>query len=226
MPSCPFTLYGSAPFVFERSVKGKCFIRETDHWRQHSGRLFRPSADALKPNVGDFHLILAKKKKRKTFTCVNYCVSLNSEDNFFGSYGSDLVVVESYQQNNISERLAQEGLNAVTHPDAAFWLGLMSLDDLSTNTLEAASGSLVPQYAGTCCGFPMKKGKHLAKLTSVFKKVSGKWTNRMRGKDSASERTRQTGTNRGPSAPASPSSLSSAGQRLVLKVKLIHFFFI
>ena len=55
---------------------------------------------------------------------MNYCVSLNSEDNlnFFGSYGSDLVVVESYQQNNISERLAQEGLNAVTHPDAAFRL--------------------------------------------------------------------------------------------------------
>jgi hypothetical protein len=53
------------------------------------------------------------------------------------SYGSDLVVVESYQQNNISERLAQEQLNPVTHPDATFWLGLMSLDDLSTNTLEA-----------------------------------------------------------------------------------------
>jgi hypothetical protein len=64
------------------------------------------------------------------------------------SYGSDLVVVESYQQNNISEKLAQEQLNPVTHPDAAFWLGLMSLDDLSTNTLEAASGSLVQQYAG------------------------------------------------------------------------------
>ena len=62
------------------------------------------------------------------------------------SYGSDLVVVESYQQNNVSERLAQEQLSSV--PDAAFWLGLMSLDDLSTNTLEAASGSLVPQYAG------------------------------------------------------------------------------
>jgi hypothetical protein len=64
------------------------------------------------------------------------------------SYGSDLVVVESYQQNNISEKLAQEQLNPVTQPDAAFWLGLMSLDDLSTNTLEAASGSLVQQYAG------------------------------------------------------------------------------
>ena len=37
----------------------------------------------------------------------------------------------------------------MTHPDTAFWLGLMSLDDLSTNTLEAASGFLVPQYAGT-----------------------------------------------------------------------------
>ena len=65
---------------------------------------------------------------------------------FFYSYGSDLVVVESYQQNNISERLAQEQLSS--QPDGAFWLGLMSLDDLSTNTLEAASGSLVPQYAG------------------------------------------------------------------------------
>ena len=64
----------------------------------------------------------------------------------FGNYGSDLVVVKSCQQNNISERLAQEGLNAVTHPDAAFRLGLMSLDDLSTNPLEATpSGSLVPQ---------------------------------------------------------------------------------
>ena len=65
------------------------------------------------------------------------------------SYGSDLVVVESYQQNNISERLAQEQLNSAPgSDDSAFWLGLMSLDDLSTNTLEAASGSLVPQYAG------------------------------------------------------------------------------
>ena len=71
-------------------------------------------------------------------------------------YGSDLVVVESYQQNNISERLAQEQLSS--QPDAAFWLGLMSLDDLSTNTLEAASGSLVPQYAGkpmTCTSIPI-----------------------------------------------------------------------
>ena len=56
-----------------------------------------------------------------------------------------------------------------------------------------------------------------------FQKVSGKWTNRMRGKASASERTRQTGTSRGPSAHASPSSHSSARQRLVLKVKLINF---
>lgn len=55
-------------------------------------------------------------------------------------------MVESYQQNNISERLAQEQLSS--QPDAAFWLGLTSLDDLSTNTLEAASGALVPQYAG------------------------------------------------------------------------------
>lgn len=64
-----------------------------------------------------------------------------------------MVVVESYQQNNVSERLAQEQLGAQPQSadateNPAFWLGLMSLDDLSTNTLEAASGSLVPQYAG------------------------------------------------------------------------------
>lgn len=68
-------------------------------------------------------------------------------------------MVESYQQNNVSERLAQEQLSSV--PDAAFWLGLMSLDDLSTNTLEAASGSLVPQYAGN---YPY----HLAFFSFLF----------------------------------------------------------
>ena len=61
-------------------------------------------------------------------------------------YGGDLVVVESYQQNNVSERLAQHRLQNTA--DASFWLGLKSLDDLSTNMLDAASGSLVPQFAG------------------------------------------------------------------------------
>ena len=40
--------------------------------------LFRPSADALKPNLRDFHLILAKKfgkKRREKLSLVNYCVS-------------------------------------------------------------------------------------------------------------------------------------------------------
>ena len=107
----------------------------------HDPQLRRPlvprSRKCLKPRSnGDSHSLLY--------------VNLNSFDVCLpaDSYGSDLVVVESYQQNNISERLAQEQLNPVTHPDAAFWLGLMSLDDLSTNTLEAASGSLVQQYAG------------------------------------------------------------------------------
>jgi hypothetical protein len=83
-----------------------------------------------------------------------------------------LVVVESYQQNNISERLAQQQLSS--QPDAAFWLGLMSLDDLSTNTLEAASGSLVPQYAGnaTPSGVGFFSFNHLGSGCGFFRPVS------------------------------------------------------
>lgn len=93
--------------------------------------------------------------RRLFFICIFYSLTLFrviqiSNSLFYDvacfRYGADLVVVESYQQNNISERLAQEKLSSV--PESAFWLGLSSLDGLSTNQLEAASGSLVPQYAG------------------------------------------------------------------------------
>lgn len=51
------------------------------------------------------------------------------------------MVVESYSENNMSASMIGR------HFDR-YWLGLASLDDLRTNTLESAAGMLVSQYAG------------------------------------------------------------------------------
>ncbi|XP_077268738.1 sushi, von Willebrand factor type A, EGF and pentraxin domain-containing protein uif isoform X1 [Temnothorax americanus] len=56
-------------------------------------------------------------------------------------YGSELMVVESYSENNMSANMIGRHLDR-------YWLGLASLDDLRTNTLESAAGMLVSQYAG------------------------------------------------------------------------------
>ncbi|KAK7079934.1 Calcium ion binding, partial [Halocaridina rubra] len=60
-------------------------------------------------------------------------------------FGSDLVLVESYNQNNFTEGLAHKTLD---EPTSSYWLGLMSLNDLSTNTLESAGGKHVSLYSG------------------------------------------------------------------------------
>ncbi|XP_063614589.1 sushi, von Willebrand factor type A, EGF and pentraxin domain-containing protein 1-like isoform X2 [Penaeus indicus] len=60
-------------------------------------------------------------------------------------FGSDLVQVESYEQNNFTEHLAHQTLD---HPTNSYWLGLVSLNDLSTNTLESAGGKHVSLYSG------------------------------------------------------------------------------
>lgn len=57
-------------------------------------------------------------------------------------YGSELMVVESYSENNMSANMIGRHLDH-------YWLGLASLDDLRTNTLESAAGMLVSQYAGS-----------------------------------------------------------------------------
>ncbi|XP_064091137.1 sushi, von Willebrand factor type A, EGF and pentraxin domain-containing protein 1-like isoform X2 [Macrobrachium nipponense] len=60
-------------------------------------------------------------------------------------FGSDLVLVESYDQNNFTENLAHQTLD---DPTNSYWLGLVSLNDLSTNTLESAGGKHVSLYSG------------------------------------------------------------------------------
>ncbi len=60
-----------------------------------------------------------------------------------------MVLVESYAENNLTAGLATRNLGPSLGREAQqYWLGIASLDDLRTNTLESAAGLLVSQYAG------------------------------------------------------------------------------
>lgn len=64
-------------------------------------------------------------------------------------YGSDLMAVETYMENNMTASLAASSISMERRPaNNNYWLGLASLDDLRTNTLESAAGTLVSQYSG------------------------------------------------------------------------------
>lgn len=58
-------------------------------------------------------------------------------------YGSELMVVDSYTENNITSTMIPPNPS-----NSKYWLGLATVDDLRTNTLESAAGTLVSQYAG------------------------------------------------------------------------------
>lgn len=62
-------------------------------------------------------------------------------------YGAELVAVDSYAENNATLAIASTA-EASRRTSDKYWLGLASLDDLRTNTLESASGALVSQYSG------------------------------------------------------------------------------
>lgn len=55
------------------------------------------------------------------------------------------MLVESYDQNNFTNTLAARELG---EEEQSYWLGLVSLNDLSTNTLGSASGKHVSLYSG------------------------------------------------------------------------------
>lgn len=61
----------------------------------------------------------------------------------FFRYGSELMVVDSYTENNMTASMVPTSLS-----NNHYWLGLATVDDLRTNTLESAAGALVSQYAG------------------------------------------------------------------------------
>lgn len=58
------------------------------------------------------------------------------------------MVVESYTENNVTSFIASSSVPIERRSNSRYWLGLASLDDLRTNTLESAAGTLVSQYSG------------------------------------------------------------------------------
>lgn len=58
------------------------------------------------------------------------------------------MVIESYRENNVTASIATASVPLERRGDNHYWLGLASLDDLKTNTLESAAGTLVSQYSG------------------------------------------------------------------------------
>lgn len=58
------------------------------------------------------------------------------------------MAVESYAENNLTASLATQSVPLERRGSNHYWLGLASLDDLKTNTLESAAASLVSLYSG------------------------------------------------------------------------------
>ncbi|UYV83192.1 clec-78 [Cordylochernes scorpioides] len=61
-------------------------------------------------------------------------------------YGSELALLQDFPQNNFSASLAGSVLRNTGHN--SYWLGLQSVEGLSTNTLESAGGRFVSKYVG------------------------------------------------------------------------------
>lgn len=62
-------------------------------------------------------------------------------------YGAELITIDSFTENNVTLSLALSN-DVNKRLSNKYWLGLASLDDLRTNTLESAAGTLVSQYSG------------------------------------------------------------------------------
>lgn len=65
----------------------------------------------------------------------------------FFRYGAELVAIDSFAENNETLSIARAS-DPNQRASDKYWLGLASLDDLRTNTLESASGALISQYSG------------------------------------------------------------------------------
>ncbi|XP_018027289.2 sushi, von Willebrand factor type A, EGF and pentraxin domain-containing protein 1, partial [Hyalella azteca] len=60
-------------------------------------------------------------------------------------FGAELLLVDSYVENNFTQHLAHSQLD---HPTSSYWLGAVALNELNTNTLESAGGDHVSLYSG------------------------------------------------------------------------------
>ena len=78
-------------------------------------------------------------------------------------YGSNLVSVASFRQNNFTGELAQQQLQT-SNPEDAYWLGYQTQNELQTNLLASASGSQISQYYG-----------HWAQRSSLTQEMDYAW---------------------------------------------------
>ena len=67
----------------------------------------------------------------------------------FCRYGANLVTIETLSESNMTSAIANEALGGASSPEKSYWLGLKTLNDLNTNTLESASGKHFSLYSGT-----------------------------------------------------------------------------
>lgn len=67
---------------------------------------------------------------------------------FLYRYGSELVLISDFTQNNFTAALAEASLREASDEIRSFWIGFQSIDQLSTNTIESASGRFVSKYVG------------------------------------------------------------------------------
>ncbi|KAB7498637.1 Fibropellin-1 [Armadillidium nasatum] len=65
-----------------------------------------------------------------------------------GKYGSDLVEVETFTESNTTDSIASRYIGGGSPSENAFWLGLRTLNDLTTNALESAAGDHLSLYSG------------------------------------------------------------------------------
>ena len=84
-------------------------------------------------------------------------------------YGSHLVTVSSYRQNNFTAQLASEFLSG--QADKSYWLGLKAHNNLQTNMLIGADEEQISQYFGHwATGHPnVENGKCVQAVVKVRK---------------------------------------------------------
>lgn len=58
------------------------------------------------------------------------------------------MLISDFTQNNFTATLAQASLREASDEIRSFWIGFQSIDQLSTNTIESASGRFVSKYVG------------------------------------------------------------------------------
>ena len=87
----------------------------------------------------------------------------------FVRYGSHLVTVSSYRQNNFTAQLASEFLSG--QADKSYWLGLKAHNNLQTNMLIGADEEQISQYFGHwATGHPnVENGKCVQAVVKVKK---------------------------------------------------------